>query len=151
MSPPRGSYGQLHQLRAEVNRLIDLLLEEPSSPAPDWQPPLDLVERDDGYELQVELPGFRTDDIQIELKGQILSIRGSKKRLATEPPGRRFHLMERFIGSFNLSLELPRPILPAESSARLEQGVLIVSMPRIVERRHRPYTIPVQEEGSSDE
>jgi len=151
MSPPTGSFGHIHQLRAEINRLIELLLEEPASPTAHWQPPLDLIERESGFEVRVELPGVRVRDLQLELCDLALHIRGSKTRLANEPPGRRFHLMERFMGSFAIRVDLPRPILPAQSSSRLCDGVLIVTLPRLVERRHRTHTIPIVEEPEIDE
>ena len=151
MSPPSGSYGHVHQLRAEVNRLIDLLLEEPTSPTANWQPPLDLIEGEQGFEVRVELPGVHAQDLQLELRDLTLHIRGSKAHLASEPQGQRFHLMERFMGTFAISVDVPRPILPAESSALLEEGVLIVTLPKLVERRHRTHTIPIVEESKRDE
>jgi HSP20 family protein len=151
MSPPTGSYGHIHHLRAEINRLIDLLLEEPTSPTANWQPPLDMVEHEDGFEVRIELPGVQADDLQLELRDLTLHVRGTKARLASEPPGQRFHLMERFMGSFTIRIDLPRPILPAKSSARLCDGLLVVTLPRLVERRHRTHTIPIVEESASDE
>ena len=149
MSSRGGSYRHIHQLRAEVNRLIDLLLDEPTSPTPSWQPPLDLVERGEAYEVLVELPGVRGTELHVELRDQVLLVRGTKQRLAGEPPGRRFHLMERYMGSFQVSVELPRPILPSQSTASLRQGVLVVTLPKVTERRHRCYSITVVEEPSN--
>ena len=151
MSPPTGSYGHIHQLRAEVNRLIELLLEEPTSPTANWQPPLDLIDRELGFEVRVELPGVQAQDLQLELRDLTLHIRGTKARLASEPQGQRFHLMERFMGLFSISVDAPRPILPAESTALFKDGVLIVTLPKLVERRHRTHTIPIVEESESDE
>jgi HSP20 family protein len=148
MSPIRGSLGHIHQLRAEVNRLIDLLLEDPAPNASSWQPPIDLVELEDRFRLVIELPGVEAEDVHLELCDQVLLIRGTKRRPAGEPRGRRFHLMERFVGAYQLRVELPRPILPAESSARLANGVLEVVLPKLVERRHRAFKIPIDEETS---
>jgi HSP20 family protein len=151
MSPHGGSYGRIHQLRSEVNRLIDLLLEEPSTPGPNWQPPVDLIEREDAFEVQVELPGVAADEIQVELRDLVLTVRGTKQRLPSEPTARRFHLMERFIGAFQLSVELPRPIDPSRTTARLANGVLSVTLPRVADRRHRSFTITIAEEGQQHE
>ncbi len=148
MSPPRGTLSHIHRLRVEVNRLIDLLLEEPSTATASWDPPVDLIERDAAFEVRVELPGVRPEDIQIELCDQALTIRGAKRRPANEPPGRTFHLMERFIGSFQLSMELPRPIMPNQCTAKLVNGLLVVNFPKAVERRHRSFVIPVKEDIS---
>lgn len=148
MSPIRGSLGHIHQLRAEVNRLIDLLLEDPAPNASSWQPPIDLVEHEEQFRLVIELPGVEAADVHLELRDQVLVIRGSKRRPSGEPRGRRFHVMERFVGTYQLRVELPRPILPANSRARLANGVLEVVLPKMVERRHRVFEIPIDEERS---
>ena len=145
MTPRRSSLAQVHRLRTEVNRLIDLLLDQPTSTATHWQPPLDLVEFEDWLELRVELPAVRADGISVELKDLTLHIRGTKARVASEPSGQRYHLMERFMGSFAIAVELPRPIHPTASSARLDGGLLVVTLPKLADRRHRCHPIEVIE------
>ncbi len=56
--------------------------------------------------------------------------------------------LERFIGSFQLSMELPRPIMPNQCTAKLVNGLLVVNFPKAVERRHRSFVIPVKEDIS---
>jgi HSP20 family protein len=135
-----------HRIRGELNRLIELLLEEPATPQASWLPPVDLIEREDGIEVQVELPGVSPSDLSLELSDQLLLLRGTKPRLEEEPSGGRFYLMERFIGGFAVTVELPHPVLPERSSARLERGVLTVRLAKMVERRHRRHPIPVTDE-----
>lgn len=146
MSPRRTSYGHIHHLRAEVNRLIELLIDEPAAGAPAWQPPLDVIERDDCFEILIELPGVLAEEIVLELCDQRAVVRGTKRRLAGEPPGQTFHLMERFMGPFQVIVDLPRPIQPSRSAARMQQGTLIMHLPKLVDRRHRSFSIPVHEE-----
>jgi len=142
---------RIHQLRGEINRLIDHLVAEPSSRQTSWEPPVDVIERDDQYEVRIELPGVQADDLQLELRDRDLFLRGSKSRLSGEPPGRTFYLMERFIGTFQLEVEIPRPVQPAESTARLAHGVLVVTLPKLVEQRHRCYSISIVEESCNND
>jgi HSP20 family protein len=147
MTPAGGPFGRIHSLRTELNRLLELLLEDPVSSPSTWLPPVDLVEREDRLEAQVELPGVKASELALELVDQKLVVRGSKARLSSEPPGGRFCLMERFIGPFAVTVELPHPVQPDASSARLQHGVLTVRLPRLVERRHRRFPIPVDDES----
>jgi len=143
VSPRFGPYGKIQILKAEVNRLIDLLLEEPSSVGPGWHPPVDVVDRPEGITVQVEVPGVAAQDVTAEVAEGVLTIRGIKRRLASEPPARRFHLMERYIGAFQLTVELPQPVDPADAGATLSQGILTITLPRLEDRRRRSFVIRV--------
>ncbi len=138
--------GRIHHLRAELEALLELLLEGPSAAAAGWTPPVDLVELDDAVLVQLELPGVAASDLQLELVDLRLEVRGTKSRLGSEPPGGRFFLMERFIGSFAATVDLPCPVLAGRGEARLEHGVLTVTLPKLKDRRHRRHAIPVAEE-----
>jgi len=146
MMPRFGPYGRIQILRAEVNRLIDLLLEEPVSGSPGWHPPVDILDGATELSVVVELPGVTADDLVIEFRHRVLSIRGGKRRLESEPTARRYHLMERFIGTFQVTVEIPQPVDPAEARAVLSQGILTVTFPRLDDRRDQPFTLTVKEE-----
>jgi HSP20 family protein len=138
-------FGRLHHLRTELNRLIELLVEDPVSARTTWLPPVDLVERERAVEVQLEVPGVTAADLQVELVDQKLLVRGTKPRLPGEAPSGRFHLAERFIGPFSVSVDLSLPVLPAQATARLHQGVLTVTLPKLHERRHRHHVISVED------
>jgi len=146
VSPRIGPYGQLEILKAEVNRLINLLLENPTEGDRGWQPPVDVIDGPHDLQIQIELPGLTASDIKVAFTDQRLTVSGVKRRLATEPRGERFHLMERFIGSFQVSVEIVQPVDPARARATLERGILTVIFPRVDDRRHHTFNIPVDEE-----
>lgn len=146
-----GPYGRIQVLKAEVNRLVDLLLEGPATSGPGWLPPVDIIDRPTAVTVTVEVPGLRAGDLSVEFVSGLLTVRGTKRRLASEPPARRFHLMERFIGSFQVAIDLPRPIDPARGKATLRHGVLTIVFPRLEDRRQRPFMIPVTEETEPHE
>lgn len=152
MCPRLVPYGEIELLKAEVNRLIELLLRTGERGA-GWHPAVDVMEEEGGMVVQVELPGVRGEDVEVGLKDRTLIVRGAKRRLDREPVPRRFHLMERFIGSFELTVELPEPADPRGARASLEDGVLTVRLPRLLEKRHRVHPISVvenREEGRDD-
>ncbi len=150
MSPRIGPYGQLEILKAEVNRLINLLLENPSEGEHGWQPPVDVIDGPKDLQIQIELPGLSASDVKVVFTEQRLTVSGIKRRLATEPRGEKFHLMERFIGSFQVSVEIVQPVDPGRARATLERGILTVVLPRVDDRRHRSFEIPIHEETRND-
>ncbi len=146
MSPRFGPYGRIQILKAEVNRLIDLLLENPASDSSGWHPAVDVLDGRKEVVVRVELPGVKAQDLHIDLGDGILHIRGYKGRLGSEPGARRFHLMERFIGAFGVAVEIPQPVDPSGVRAVLHQGVLTISFPRLDDRRHQAFAIEVEEQ-----
>jgi HSP20 family protein len=154
MSPRLAPYGEIELLKAEVNRLIELLLRSGERTGSGWHPAVDVMEGEEAVIVQVELPGVAAEELEVRLKDRQLSLRGRKRRLDCEPSARRFHLMERFIGGFAVSVELPELVDPRGAEARLQDGVLTVRLPRLVDKRHTVHQIPVVEnrvEGREDD
>jgi len=146
MNPRFGPYGRIQVLKAEVNRLIDLLLEDPTSDSSGWHPAVDVLDGRNEVVVRVELPGVNANELQLDLDDGILHIRGYKGRLGSEPGARRFHLMERFIGAFGVAVEIPQPVDPSRVRAVLHQGVLTITFPRLEDRRHQAFAIDVEEQ-----
>ncbi len=147
-------YGEIELLKAEVNRLIELLVQSGQGTGSDWHPAVDVMEESEAFIVQIELPGILAEDLEVRLKDRSLLIRGRKIRLSNEPCACRFNLMERFIGNFGMTVDLPEPADPQRAEAELENGVLTVRLAKLMEKRHRVHPIPVIEvrgEGSGDE
>ncbi|GMV09547.1 MAG TPA: Hsp20/alpha crystallin family protein [Gemmatimonadaceae bacterium] len=96
-----------------------------------WMPPVEIVEKPDALVLTAELPGLDGKDLDVSFEADILTIRGEKleeKREEKEEP--KFHMFERYYGSFSRSFTLPRRIDPARITAEFRNGVLVVTMPK---------------------
>ena len=135
------------RLEQELDHLLSELLElaGPTSPTSDWQPRADILESAAGLRVVVELPGVEAAALELVLEGQELKITGRKP--PTQAVARsRFHCLERGHGSFSRQLRLPRPIDSQRASARLANGLLIVELPRVEERRRRAYRLAVTDE-----
>lgn len=135
------------RLERELDHLLAELLElaGPAAPSSDWQPRADILESATGLRVVVELPGVEAADLEIVLEGQELAITGRKP--ATQAvASSRFYCLERGHGSFSRQLRLPRPIDSQNASARLANGLLIVDLPRVEDRRRRAYRLAVTEE-----
>jgi HSP20 family protein len=121
-----------------MNRLLDSFFGRRDAGRADavrrWVPAMDLAETDDQLVLRADLPGLERDDIDIEVKDNVLTISGERKA-EHEERGEGFHRIERSFGRFSRSLGLPRGIDAKSVTANFENGVLEVRMPKPEERK----------------
>lgn len=105
--------------------------------SPGWLPPVDIEETDDAVVVRASVPGFQPDEIQITSADGDLIIQGARDDGSkTEPPeGSRVHVRERRSGRFYRRVPLPVRITTAGASARYENGVLTVRVPKAEEAR----------------
>lgn len=109
--------------------------------APAWVPAADVIEVADGHQVVVELPGLKAEDVKIKLENFVLSISGEKKQVKEENGKvRRF---ERSYGAFERSFTLPNTVDADKVSARFENGVLTVSIPKAEQAKPREIQVKV--------
>jgi HSP20 family protein len=87
--------------------------------------PMDIDEDDKNVYVEAELPGFKKDEIILHLEGNELRIRAERK--PSRSRGTR-HLYERFYSRVNRWVTLPAPVDPDAVDAKLEDGVLRLTM-----------------------
>ncbi len=113
-----------------MGQLMDLALGDfvmPSTTAVPWVPMADVVETDDGYEIQAELPGVRKNQIEVQVQDRELIISGEMKE--NQNTGRR-HRSTRRTGRFEYRTYLPGDIKPEQVKAMLSDGILTVRVPK---------------------
>ncbi|WP_378741289.1 Hsp20/alpha crystallin family protein [Nocardia brasiliensis] len=92
-----------------------------------WSPLADLSETEDAYLVEIDLPGVRREDVDIDLSGQDLTIQGEVKQ--TEHQG-VFRRRTRRTGQFTYRLTLPQNVDAEKVEASLANGVLTVRVPK---------------------
>ena len=112
-----------------------------------WIPPVDIAEDKDRITLTAELPGFREDQVKIQMEGGVLTIRGERK-FEEEKNGRNFHRVERSYGQFVRSFTLPNNVDRDQIRAAFENGLLQIELPKSEEARPREIKISGQTGGS---
>lgn len=129
----------LVHLRDEIDAVMDRFFgnfwEDPwnanplaSFPAALVQAPrVDLAESDDEITVKAELPGVDADDLEINVVGDTLTIRGEKKEEKAEKK-ENYHFTERRFGSFSRSIPLPSSADPEKVDATFKKGVLTVTI-----------------------
>jgi HSP20 family protein len=91
---------------------------------------VDLVEREQAYEVTAELPGLAEANVRVEVRGDSLHLSGEKQDTTTSTPVAGYHLRERQFGAFERSFRLPADVDRDKIAATFEQGVLTVTLPR---------------------
>lgn len=91
------------------------------------KPNLDISSSEDKYEISVEVPGVKSEDIELELNGRRLVIRGEKNH-EEKTDGKDFHRIERSYGSFQRVLTLPEDSKLDTIDAKSKDGVLTISI-----------------------
>jgi HSP20 family protein len=90
-------------------------------------PSLDLSETDKTYEIKVDVPGFKPEEVQVELQGNTLLISGDHKE-EKEEKNKSYHRIERRSGSIRRSVQFPTPVDAEKVAAKCHDGVLTVTV-----------------------
>ena len=98
----------------------------------------DLKEHDEGYELSVDLPGFKKDQIELQLQNGYLTI-SATKGLDEEGKDRKGRLVhqERYTGSLTRSFYIGENVREEDVKASFEDGVLRLDFPK-----EKPMSLP---------
>ena len=91
----------------------------------------DVRETEDSYELDVDLPGFKKDEVNVELKNGYLTIQAAKglDKDETDKKG-KYIRQERYAGSCSRSFYVGEDVEPQDVKAKYENGVLKLFVPK---------------------
>lgn len=142
----RHAYDPFFSLRGEMDRLFDAFsMQLPTSTRAETALNfrLDVSETDKEISVHAELPGVDEKNIDVQLNGDVLTIRGEKAQ-DKEEKQRNYHLIERRYGSFARSVRLPFEPKDSDVTASFKQGVLSVAIAKPVEAKQAPKKIEVK-------
>jgi HSP20 family protein len=106
-----------------------------------WIPPVDIEEDKEKLVLTAELPGFREDQIEIQMEGGVLTLRGERKFEEEKKNGKAYHRVERAYGQFVRSFTLPNNVDRDKVQARFSDGLLRIEIPKREEAKPRQIRI----------
>ena len=101
-------------------------------------PVVNIFETGDGYALEAEMPGVRKDGLEITLEGNEITIIG---RRATEPVTGELLFRERSAADYRRVFELDPAIDTSKISAKMEQGMLTLALPKSEQVKPRKITV----------
>lgn len=130
-SPFRG----LTNIQKELDTVFDNFLS-PTWSGASWEgfsPSCDLKETDASFEFSFDLPGLKKEDINVEVKDNLLVVSGSRRHQESREEQKaqhKVHMTERYVGNFSRSFSLPHNVDNGKIAARYENGVLDVVVPK---------------------
>lgn len=105
-----------------------------------WSPLVDVHETQEGFQLQVELPGVKQEDIQVSIVGDTLTLKGERKREA-EVKEDHYHRIERSYGTFQRRVVLPSVVDANRVKATYRDGVLQIQLPKKEEAKPKEIKV----------
>ncbi|MGH7845466.1 MAG: Hsp20/alpha crystallin family protein [Candidatus Binatia bacterium] len=152
----RRSFPELNRMEREMERMFDNFFsprwspfargrfwpargKEVGAPAVD----VDVYEEKDEIVAKAELPGMDKDEIEVDIREGLLTIKGEKKK-EEETKDEHYYCAERSYGSFVRSLELPREVQVDKAKANFKNGVLEIRLPKTEEAKRKETKIRIE-------
>lgn len=138
-------FREMEALRENVNRLFQEALGGPARGVPSarpWAPAVDVVEDDEKIVVKAELPGMRKEDVEVELTGDTLTIRGERKFEEKEEK-QNYIRVERAYGRFQRAFTIGVPIKADDLKANYKEGVLEITIPKAEEVKPKKVDVEV--------
>ena len=128
-------------LREAMDRLFNDAFT-PSSFAGSLQvPAVDLYQTENDVVIKASVPGMKADEVQINLTGDVLTLKGEVKH-EEERKEKAWHIREQRFGSFERSVALPTAVKTDKAEAVFENGILTITLPKADEVK--PKTINIK-------
>ncbi|MGD9178258.1 MAG: Hsp20/alpha crystallin family protein, partial [Desulfobacterales bacterium] len=108
----------------------------------DWRPPVDIYETADGFTLKVELAGVAKEDVSVEVKDNVLILKG-ERLLDPAIKDEQYYRKERAFGKFQRSFTLQESIKPEQVKASFKNGILTITVPRPTEEKAKQITVNI--------
>ena len=133
---------EMMTLRDAMDRLFDDAFTRPLRlNEGHWSvPAVDMYQTDNEIVVKAAIPGVKTDEVQINVTGEVLTIKGEVKE-KEEVNEKAYHLREQRWGMFERTLPLPTDVIADKAKAEFENGVLTITLPKAEEVRPRTISI----------
>lgn len=140
-------FGNVSVLQGRINRMFEEAFPRAASMEEDmmtctWRPPVDIYETTEGLVIVAELPGVGKENVSIEVKDNILTLRGERK-VDEEVSDDQYYRRERSCGIFNRAFTLFDNIQPDSIRAKFNDGVLRITIPRPDEPQPAQVTVSI--------
>lgn len=144
--PGHGStnpFAELDRMRRQMDALSGMFyrgMPEQRAQSAGVFPLLNLTESQNNYYIRAELPGMKAEDLGIQIVDKTLTISGERK-ISEEGEKIRYHRRERDAGKFSRAISLPGDIDNSKIEARMQDGLLMVTVPKAEAAKPRQITI----------
>ena len=138
---PTSLFEQLHK---EMGGLFGTPPTTANFGSEEWTPAVDIKETDTAFVIHADLPGVKPDDIEVTLENGELTIQGSRESSKEETVD-EYKRIERFSGTFMRRFTLPELADTENVSAKTNEGVLELVIPKTEKAKQRKITVQTSE------
>jgi HSP20 family protein len=132
---------EMMTLREAMDHLFDDAFTRPLSIRDSWSaPPIDMYQTDDEVIVKAAMPGIKADEVQINITGDVLTLKGEVKH-EVEKNDKAWHIREQRWGAFQRSVALPTNVVSDKAKAEFENGILTITLPKAEEVKPKTITI----------
>lgn len=134
---------EMSTFRRDMEDLMSRFFRSPFLPSGtegEWVPSINVHESDGEIQVDAELPGMSAEDIDLNVSGDLLTLRGEKKEEHEEKEG-TYTYREMRSGSFQRSIRLPSEVHGDKADAQFKNGVLTVHLPKAEEAKSKKIEI----------
>ena len=117
--------------------------DEADSMCGTWVPAVNILERDAGVEITVEMAGVDAKDVEVTVEDGVLSIKG-ERRFEEAVEGETYHRVESSFGAFERRFTVPTSVDPGKIEARFKNGVMTLALPKREESKPRTVKVKVE-------
>jgi HSP20 family protein len=103
-------------------------------------PSVDMYETENEVIVRAAVPGMKADDVQINVTGEMLTLKGETKE-DSEVKEKAYHIREQRWGTFERSIALPTMVVADKAKAEFENGVLTITLPKAEEVKPKTITV----------
>ena len=128
--------------------LFENMIDELMTPAADaaresgaFSPRIDVIETEAGYQVEADLPGVTKSDVKVSVDGQRVTIEAEVRRETERKEGETVMHAERVVRKYARSFELPHEVDDSQAVAKLENGVLTLTLPKKQAAQSRLLTV----------
>ncbi len=132
---------EMMTLREAMDHLFDDAFTRPLTLRDGWSAPaIDMYQTDDEIVVKASLPGVKADEVQINITGEILTIKGETKQVE-EKKDKAWHMREQRWGTFERAIALPTEVTADKAKAEFENGILTITLPKAEEVKPKIISI----------
>jgi HSP20 family protein len=128
-------------MRKDMDRLMDEFFSAPRTTQSGWGlPMIDMYQTDDDVVVKATMPGLDPEDLDIQITGDTLTIRGDVEQEETKE-GATYHIREHQYQRFSRSITLPVMVEADKADAQMKNGVLTLTLPKAEETKPKVISV----------
>jgi len=132
---------EMMTLREAMDHLFDDAFTRPLTLRDGWSAPaIDMYQTDDEIVVKASLPGVKADEVQINITGDVLTLKGETKQVE-EKKDKAWHMREQRWGAFERAVALPTEVVADKAKAEFENGILTITLPKAEEVKPKVINI----------